>query len=894
MAYPELVVTVGGNGQSPMDYARANPEQASALTKLTTNINGYSPTQGQQLQNMNSYAFRASLMQRAKKNADNRMILRLLPDVEMAVQILVSAILSPKDMVSSDLFFEPPKKLLKTSLENKAMNVLRTFFEEEYPIKKELYTILRNSLAEKGAYPIAVLPENAIDAFINQDVSLSLENMRTDFSNLIAPDGSLHTIGRLGSFRDDARKDESSPKLRMESHYATGVVSTNQHLHYKDDKGNYTAEEYITVIDNPAVFSVSRLNQQTRDRAQSQLYKNRVPKSGLEHLSMENFGMSTRELEQSLYKNHGGGAEVTARLPNQHELKRRSAGKPLIINLPSESIIPVHVPGNAKKHVAYFVLLDQDGNPIEMPDGDQYNQSLGGGNGKSELQSSLIKRVESNMGLGTGGFSMQNRMHMDQANKIYSEIVERDLLNRVKNGVHSSTVALSKSDELSRIMLARVLAKKHTQILYLPAEYVTYIAFKYGDDGVGQSIMDELSTINTMRVTLLFADVMSSMKNSIGRTRVTGTLDPRDPTPMVTVERVMDEIVRSRSLSLPLNGANPLEIISMINRSGYEWDISGHKGLPEMKFEFQQQGSQFQKPDQDLRDNLKSSSAMGFGLPPETITHGFDPEFATTVVNNNILLAKRVQMHQNDFAPQLTDHLQKTAKAHDSLVQELKELFVENFDEIELSMDDFPELANSNFSEESKKKFIIFRAVQWLLEGFKVTLPEPSLVTADGQTKELTEYDELVEAGLKSLFDSSFFTEANSGDVANQVDTIKAMFKAHLMRAEMSRRGILPELLELSGLSGDKPEMADLIKQLSDHNGSMLTMAVKLLASLKPITVAVNNDLKKNGIGDTGGSDSGFDTPGDDLDGMGAIDDIGSTGDTEVVDGANTDTGIEE
>ena len=898
---------IGSPGFSPTNYVRANPEDAASLSKMTTGMQNNVPSQARGLQTINTHLFRQALLSRAKRNTDNELVMRLLPDLELASQIVTSSILSPKDMSSTSVLnYSPGKRVFKNGLEAQMLEIIREHFRVDYPFQNELYKIVEDSLIKKGSKPIIVLPENAIDSFINHGTTLTIEHFTNEFSSLVNKQGELHTIGLLGGGQVLAPKIEGAG-LRLESHYTSGRVSADQSIQIAFEPNKYESLDTIQVIDNPAIFSMAKLNDITRSTATHEVLQSRLTATGLHALTMENISvssdpsskMSIRDIERSFYyRNRPQRNTVTSRLPTQDELTRKSVGKPLVMHLPPESVMPVHEPGNPKKQIGLFVMLDQNGYAVEIPDGDIYNLSLGaGGSNDSRLQSSLIKRVEANMG-GTGSFDVTNREHTDQAANIFSELIERDLINRVRNGVHGQTVSIANLQDVSRIMLARTLAKKQTQLLYVPAEYMTYIAFDYDDKGMGRSILDTQASINAQRVALLFAEIMSAMKNSIGRTRVNVTMDQRDTNVNKSLEVILDEIVRSRSFTLPLNGADPYEIMNQINRAGYIFNIKGHRGLPDMEIDFQEVSSQHQAPDDKLRDSLKAASAMGFGVPPEMIAEGYDPKFATTAVNDNILMSKRILMRQQVLAPQLTDHLRKYARADETLISKCKELIEANPDELELTEEDFPELKDLGIDEESKRKFIAYRALQQFITTFNVSLPEPSQVTESTQKQELQDYSDLLDAGLEQLFNNDAYPEALVGKLASHIGTFKAVIKSNLMREELNRRGILPELVSLTNISKDSKRMLELLDELKNQTSDVSILTLKFLAMMKPMAVAADNDLIKNKIeeGQAVDDGGGYDEGGGDGGGMG--DDLGgmdmNTGGDDMPLDEPTDTPAEE
>jgi hypothetical protein len=324
----------------------------------------------------------------------------------------------------------------------------------------------------------------------------------------------------------------------------------------------------------------------------------------------------------------------------------------------------------------------------------------------------------------------------------------------------------------------------------------------------------------------------------------------------------MDEIVRSRTLNFPLGVSQPADIMEFIQRAGYEWDISGHPGLPDTKFEFQQTSSNYVKPDQDLQDRLRKASIMGMSLSPETVDNGFNTEFATTAVANNILLAKRVIVTQDIFCPQLTDHMRKVAVNTESVVVAVKDILEKNFKNINLKVDDIEGLKESGeqLDEEAKKRIIISHSMHAFLNGFTVELPRPSSVTMESQLTELKAYSDMLDAALDAYLTADIFTKTTAGTVAEAGTTVRSLYKGYFMRKWMAEKNIMPELTELMNNDTDVHLDNTIVKDITTHLQAITRMAVKSLVDLSANASAADKDLVKAGI-DTSGSPS-FDSGG--------------------------------
>ncbi len=841
-----------------VNLVKKDPKIAAMISKTVRN-NIYATPRDEQGNRKtllpHSYAFKNVLQKRAKRNSDAATILRLLPDIELSIQILTSSILSPSDMMNVDISFTGPKNLLNSELSGTLLNSLKEYFEETYKIKSLLPKMLRDILAEKGSYPVAVIPENAIDYFINSDKVVTLENLK----DYVDSQGRPKNIGILGNYRkDDSAKGRIGFSFEGYNDRVNVNKIDNSVYYIEDNRGNlsYTKEDYLFVTDNPSTLKISKINAMMKSKSIKKAFN-----TGNKSISLESESISDHDIENLIYRTRQFTTEPVVVLQKQSELNRKTVGNPLILKLPSESVIPVHVPGNVEQHIGYFVILDEEGNPIEAPDDDHYYSSMGAGMSNASnnsLSSNIIRKVETNIG-GANSFNPASAQHLDFAAMVYSDMVERDLISRVKNGIHSTNVAIAKNEEVYRIMLARVLSRKYTQILFLPIEYMTYIAFKYSDDGIGRSLLDDTSMINTLRTVLLFTDVIASVKNSIGRTQVTMTIPENDPNPMKTIEIAQDEIVRSRQLGIPLGVTNPSDITDFIQRAGFEWKFEGHPGLPDLKFDLQNTQTSYAKPDADLTDFLRKSSIMAMGLSPEMVDTGFNTEFATTVVANNILLGKRVMQYQELFCPLLSDHLRKVALNSEELINEIRGLLEERYDGIKIEIDEVESNRTEAINEETKKKIIINKALNEFLSTFEIQLPKPPSVTLSNQLDDLKTYMDGLDTAIDAYVSDSFMTSTVAGDLANEINTIKAMIKAYFTRKFLSDNGVMTELAELTAVREDGEPQLNLMKEITEHVQALVRSGVTTLVKLSPLAQAASKDIQA--IADAGG-DLGGDSGG--------------------------------
>lgn len=848
-----------------LNMVNADPEQAAAIAKLvSSHIRGpVRDTDGSRKVTVpNSHLFRNRLSKRAKKSVDAAAVLKLLPDVELGIRILTSCILSPSDMTGGDMNWLGPEELLPSDINATLIKRIRQHFDRVYKIKPLLPKILRKCLAEDGSYPVCVIPENVIDDIINGQKRLSMESIKGfvhEKSNL------MKSIGILGSYKTSESKGLN---VSFESMKTTQLKEEDGYSHLEFDN-KFVKNEYVYITDNPMVLRIQDINNAARSE------KSRNAYSTIAQEAMGNPKITEYRIERSLYSKKDTKGEQVVAFKRPDELTRNTIGNPLIRRFPAESVIPVFVPGEPDKQVGFFVCLDEEGVPIQAPGGDQYYNNLSSGFGgatNSSMTSGIIQRVKSNLGNNVS-FDNQSTKHLELSVQIYSELVEKDLLSRVKNGIRSSNVNISTNHQIYEIMLARTLSKKLTQMLYIPADYMTYIAFKHGDDGIGQSLLDDTATINALRIVLLFSDIIGSIKNSIGRTMTTLKLDERDPDPMKTIEIAQNEIVRGRQLSVPLSVSNVTDITDFIQRAGFEWKFEGHPSVPDVSFDFQDTQSNKARPDSDLQDSLRKASIMGTYVSPEMVDNGFNSEFAASVVANNILFSKRIIELQEIFNPQITEHLKKCVKFSQPLMADLKEILIQNKDKLKLDEIEVKDYAGNLIDDERKEKIVINDLLEKFLEGFAVELPKPSSVTLDQQMTDLETYSSAIDKALDLAYmNDQIMNENSMGEFSQNIEMLKGLYKAHFMRRYLTEKGILTELADITSLDEEGKPAIDMPADTEEHLLSLIRSMLPTVAVLNTLKAKVNNATDDLGFKppeevqapeDTGGGEDQFGGGGD-------------------------------
>jgi hypothetical protein len=587
-------------------------------------------------------------------------------------------------------------------------------------------------------------------------------------------------------------------KYSLESFFSAEIESRNisSKMNAKDKDGK-DLDLGVEVYDNFQYLKLAELKRKiTEDRAEDIITKRTIGMEGI-YVDRDDEGL---KIESSFYRRKPTNQEAIIRIDEIKPGDRPTVGNPLTMKLPSESCIPVHVPGNPRDHLGYFIIMDEMGNPINDATSSDYYRQMGYNlyNNNSQVSSQLLGQTA----MATNGVSPEmTKMKFQEAVATYTNIVEKDLLTRLKNGIYGDNVEINKSSEIYRIMLSRTLVNKRTQLLFIPKQLLVYFAFDYNDDGVGISLTEKSKVIASIRSILLFSNTMASIKNSIGRTQAAITLDPKDRDPVATVEYMLHEFARHRRSAFPFGVYNPTDLVSYLCNAGVEVAVSGNSGYPETKFEVNSSTNTVSKPDTELEDSMKKRHIQSFGIAPETVDLSMGVDFATSIVSSNLLLSKRVLMYQEIFTELLEEFINKYVMNSGTLITELKGVIVNNKDKLQTK---FPDVAPMDI-------------IKQFMKTLKITLPAPDSVTLDNQMLAFDKYVEALDKALAAYFSTEFLDATVLGDMSNVIEPTKAALKAYFLRKWLAENNVLPELGEITMMSDDDEENFNLLNVMDAH-----------------------------------------------------------------------------
>lgn len=776
--------------------------------------------------------------------SDSMNLMQLIPEMELIKQLYIASTLSPKDMADAKLNWRVRDGIFDSEISGQLLDVISSYFTEVYNIDTLLPDWLEQMIYTHGAKPMLVLAESVVDAVINNPGSVSVESFKAELSK----EREFLSIGLLG-----AGKDESAPmsdghgvSFAMES-FARAELNGNLHRSgpapikmFQDTEKARGLFGKVTVTDNPDNLKIPFIKRAERQVRMRQVMgkrnvNNKRLRTGV--VSMEDSAMadklaaqgagdivSTNQIQGALYGRKRFMSKPVQTLYTRDQVDRRPVGHPLVMDLPMESVIPVFAPGSPDDHLAYFILIDEDGYPINKVDQKDYYQEMNANvNASNDMVSQLIKTT------ARGWQNPQNTSEIDikQLVRTYSDIVEEDLLVRLRNGAYGDDVTIARPEEIYRIMLARTLANQNTRMLFVPAEDMAYLALDYNQYGIGKSRMEDTKILASMRAILLFSFTMAAMKNSVGRTRLNIKLSNVDDDPSGTVEFLIHEYAKNRQSAYPLGASNPLDIISFLQNAGVEVVVSGNDGYPDTQVTAEDYTSNRAKPDMELDAALNERLANAHGVPLEMVTNARGPEFATTAVRNNLLFAKRVTKDKRKFTAQVTDFIQKYTINSGALLDDLRSLVKANKDKLSDNL--------KRMILDKKEELNVDNVVKLFIESIIVELPEADLAKISVQMEAFKEYSEALDQALPAYLSPEMFQGLMADDVEGSFGTVMNIAKNHYLREFMRDNNIMPQLFELTTFNEDGSPAVNMLQIFQNHADGIQKSVGQLLDNMKAI-----------------------------------------------------------
>lgn len=542
-------------------------------------------------------------------------MLELLPDLELAGEILVSSILNPKDNVETAINIENGSLKISDSVKNECNSIVKNELTSYYKLDKRLYDYLYEMLITHGAKCFLVFSRDDIDNFIEDRFQKGIEEIKSKHITLES---------LIKEFNIESKEIEDNSLITFTTD--TNVISVQDVLELSGESKTFQEVKDKFYIDK--LFKDLRVIQRRR----------------------EDFIDSAEESQSPL-------------------------SRPIVTEIPMEAVIPIINEFDPRNHLDYIILLDENGNPIKgrIDILEDQNKSVNTLTvvGKSDTKS-ILEKSEINSSIADKRAPLAN---FDTA-KVRA-IIDEQIRTVYEKNRGIKLLNSEFTDKIIKLMLHRVLAKQKTTLLYVKKSNLAYLAVDYKENGTGLSILDQLFYNSSIRVLLETSKVVATIRNNIPRKEYTIELDPDDQSPDISSADALEYILKSEQNILPTGLMNIKDLSRWATSIGIIARFK-HPKLPNINVDYNEVTHNMHVPESDILEDYSKKAAMKFGISPEMLQAGRSPEFAIEEIYRNSLQAKRMLRRQGKVENTLDNYIRLLVRYDSVMNKPIKDILLKD------------------------------------------------------------------------------------------------------------------------------------------------------------------------------------------------------------------------
>ena len=799
------------------NYVRPN-EQVGAQTQKSANGHPI-PSYG---------ALDANLSKTVSDRRDIKNILEMNPNAQLAIDICVNGTLSPNNTLDSQLQYKSSYDNLG-AIKSTLLQKIRAVMNAQVELEDILPTVLKDAKYDVGSYALLVVPTGRIREMIkseklertNSDQKImKFESMINDFSNVKRP------------LQADKRYLEPSAlSFKLED---IGLETTT----------SLDVSKLITVHSD---LEIIRMNKMRENWIKQEAVNGCL--DSLEDFSNYDIKADMAEMAKE-HKQEGLDESVIADSLNRArnyafddvislapEVDPDGIDMAVHMHIPHESIFVMHKPGSPEDHVGYYIALDMSGNPISV--GDElniHNPNYNGTYGNDASNSAMGGQANFAAGNTEMGFSGMNNSsiqgrRISDKTALFSKVTEKQLVDKIKSGYFKHhDISLAEHKDLMQTMFQRLLSNKQTQLIFVPASLMTYIAFEYDENGNGISLIIKHKNIGVLNSILTLANTLSAINNTIDYKEVRVKFDDDELDFNKTTDMVIGNLVRHSSM----NGSRLLSTdvykqFDYLGTKGYQLAFEDHPSFPGTSVEINNLDRERAAPDVDVMEKNEALLIQSLGSTPEVVDMARNVEFASSYFQSNLQAARRAIADQK-ILTKFLDKFIRTYLMNSPLA--LKWMI----QEIDRSRKDNPELRGIKTIE----------LVRGFINSVTTHLPKPDMVKVELLDKAINEQEKLVDHVLKYTIGEEALQGEDVGEhLEATLEAIRRKIKAVIMRDFLASNNMFNEGIINAIFNNDEEELDSAMGRIEAQQEFTLNFLKKHEIVTATNIKRVNDDLNK-------------------------------------------------
>ncbi len=700
------------------------------------------------------------------RKSDHTKLNMLAPEIEQAASILIPSILTPNDFRKNIFSISIESENESDEILAEVVDLITEHFGNNLDLTTKLSKWVDEAMFKAGSKSILLLPTKTIGNIKNAygsteslqnimiltaQISGSIESINLKVDDSITDKCVDSIVNCFTYIESDSTKNE----IPSSSNLATSLKSYIPNLINKFDKDNllgFTIDPRILI--NSSLENIGAVESIDRNILAS------LGESTPKYLRSDNESKSEVDDKNAIYY-YAPYVDLSNFIKDGDTISY-----PAMLELPSESVIPVTIEGAPDNHIGYFVILNENGTPITWDTSplSEVTETVSGSQRINNLYSSFY---------GSQYYSIQKRMSMDAKTEILNSIYDNYLHGIMESKL--KTIGINKANinmvsDLSRVMFSRLLKSTKTRILYVPKKLMLYLAFDYHPDGTGKSKIDNIKFPLSLKITLIIVRLISLIESSINRRKLNITLDDTIGNPLEVLRTIKKELMKNKMYGISYD---PSTIIKSVLDKELTVVPNKIPGVEEFSLTDENNNVDYPRPDDAILEEINNMYMLSLGVPPSAMNRLSEDEFSRSVASNNIFFSNQLKTYQNVICKFMTD-LIKTYIGFSSKLQ-----------------DNIKDIVAKSLSDDSDKKMSVNNRIRDIIENIKFTLPSPNLSQDKSSFDDLREYIEIVDTVVEKLFPDDMTYD---GDLANVIRVLRWRTRFDILQNHISTNSVLSDI----------------------------------------------------------------------------------------------------
>lgn len=724
----------------------------------------------------------------------------IAPEITVAKRVIVSTIMSPQDLNTNTVKLSLNYEGLSPEVKTNILGKLNTFFNQEYHLASKLYSWLATAGFEEGAKAILVLPKHELD--VQNAIADALSAQET--KNLIVKEDLCPSLeGYSGPDRDSIGNELQNIQDAVQAELEIALENLGSEKFFKEHT------PFTESVENKKITigGTTDLATHLREGMFKLLRRNGdgtvVVTRDVKTISKANINVSDklkdllRDAEAQFsgftYNEKTGKAEVVANTRSYYITDNIRVGEgdlPIVIELPAECVIPVCAPRDNKNHIGYFVMLDEQGQPVS---GNTNYFKSGSTDVTNRLAMTAAKAIYGNATL-TSFAELANspKVVLQQMTDVFAVAVNK--LLAAKLGREGLTgLDINMHNAVGKALFMNLLAKNKIKLVFVPEPMMVYYRFDHRDDGTGKTFLEDVGQMLALRTTLMVARLMAAIDNATVHRTIEMDLDEKETNPLQAIQIAVRQALSKYAPSFSTEVQTAAE--SLVNRNITVRPKSMAGTTDNLSVSIDKQYGNSQAPDTDIMDKLNNWIAMGLGgLPASVLNQLSENEFSRSVATTNMYFANTVSGWQESIKPYNKKFVCNYISCSSRLVEIIRH-------ELEADKGGEPEKLKENKSSDVVDEKIS-KQIRMIISSIDVDLPPPEMAAKKAHFEEINAYMEMIQKAVEVIYADDIVVDE---ELKGSMNTVRAAIVSQLLREFLPRLGCqaIADIPEPNGVNAD-------------------------------------------------------------------------------------------